>query len=163
MLLVSLSGCAKEKSRTIEKKGRISDFANILEEATRMSLSSELEQYEKDTCHQVYVLIVQSLKGETITELSTRTALSWEIGHSHLKNGILLSIAIDEGQARIEMGPIFEYMIQEGVAEQILKNEMFPSFRTRKMEEGILKGIRAVMEEARKLEFSDELKPSICR
>jgi uncharacterized protein len=160
---VSLAACAKEEFRTIEKRGRINDFANVLEEATRMSLSSELEQYEKDTCHQVYVLIVQSLSGETIKELSTRTALSWKIGHSNLKNGILLSIAIDEGQARIEMGSTFENMIEQGVAEQILKNIMFPSFRNQKIEEGILKGIRAVMEEAKKLEFSDELKPSICR
>ena len=163
LLVLCLAGCTKEESRTVKRMGRINDFANVLSKDTQISLSSELEQYEEETCHQMFVLIVQSLKGETIKELSTRTALSWEIGHPSLDNGILLSIAIDEGQARIETGLSLESIIEQGMAERILKNDMFPLFRAQEIDRGVVQGVRAIMEEARKLEFSEELRPSICR
>jgi uncharacterized protein len=145
------------------KVGRVNDFAGILSEETMASLSSDLEEYEKETCHQLVILIVPSLRGETIKELSARIAFSWEVIHPVLGNGILLTIAIDEGQARIEMGTALEDIIEQGVAENILNNEMFPSFREENFDDGITKGVRAIQVAARKLAFPDELKPPVCR
>jgi uncharacterized protein len=141
----------------------VNDFAGVLTEETELSLTSDLAQYEKETCHQFFVLVMDSLKGETIQEVSNRTALQWEIGHPALNNGILLSVAIDEGQARIEVGSALETIIEQGAAERILKNEMFPLFKAGKIEKGIVEGVGSIMKEARKLRIPDEMRPPVCR
>jgi len=158
-----LLGCSEHESRTIKKIGRVNDYAGVLSNETKMSLSSDLEEYEKETCHQIVVLIVQSLRGETIKELSTRIALEWEIVNPILENGIMLSIAIDEGKARIEMGTAMEDIIEEGIAEDIMLKEMIPSFSAQDFDKGIVQGIRAIKDEARRFSVPDEMRPAVCK
>ena len=162
-LILCLVGCSGKQAPVLEKRGRVNDFAGALTEETELSLTSDLTQYEKETCHQLYVLVVDSLHGETIQEVSKRTALQWEIGSPALNNGILLSVAIDEGQARIEVGSALETIIEQGAAERILKSEMFPLFKEGKIDQGIIEGVESIMEEARRLRIPDELRPPVCR
>lgn len=162
-IFLGLAGCAKDETLLLKREGTVNDFAGVLSEETRMSLSSEIDQYERETCHQLVVLIVQSLKGESIKDLSTRIAISWEIGYPTLNNGILLTIAVDEGQARIVMGLSLESILNKDEAEAILKNVMFPYFRAQDIDKGVLQGVNAIMQEAKELDFPDELRPSICR
>jgi uncharacterized protein len=162
-LVFCLMGCSQKQSQVLEKRGRVNDLAGVLTEETELSLTSDLAQYERETCHQLFVLVVDSLKGETIQEMSNRTALQWEIGYPALNNGILLSVAIDEGQARIEVGSALETIIEQGAAERILKSEMFPLFKAGKIDKGIIEGVEAIMMEARKLRIPDELRPPVCR
>jgi len=162
-LVFCLMGCSRKQAQVLEKRGRVNDFAGVLTEETELSLTSDLAQYERETCHQLFVLVVASLKGETIREMSSRTALQWEIGHPALNNGILLSVAIDEGQARIEVGSALETIIEQGAAERILKSEMFPLFKAGKIDKGIIEGVESIMKEARKLMIPDELRPPVCR
>ena len=162
-LVALAAGCATRGSRELQQLGRVNDYATVLSAETEEALSAELDGYERETCHNVAVLIVPSLKGETITDFSTRMALAWGIVDPVLRDGILLTVAIDEGQARIEMGTAMQSIIEEGAAERILRNEMVPSFREKDFDTGIVRGVRAIMEEARRLKIPDDVKPATCR
>lgn len=162
-LALATGGCGKAAPPPLEQKGMVNDFAGVLSQETVGTLSAELERFERETCHRIVVLVVPSLRGEPVKELSTRTALAWEVAHPVLKNGILLSVAIEEGQVRIESGTAFQGLVEQGEGDRILKQEMFPAFRDGDFDAGVASGVRALQRAARQLEIPGELRPPICR
>ena len=145
------------------RQGRVNDFAGVLSDSTVAALSRTLQDYEEETCHQVVVAIFPSLKGELISDLSSRIMDSWEVGHPHLENGLLVTVALQEGGARIDAGSGLEVIVTDQRAERILRHDMFPSFKEDRIDEGIRQGLESIMEEGRKIVIPPDLRPSVCR
>lgn len=165
ILLLSLAACSpKENSPAVlVRQGWVNDYAEKLQPADKTRISATLEAYEKETCHQIFLLIIPSLAGGNIVEFSQRTASAWEIGQAGFGNGFLVSIALDEGTVRIETGSAFEWFIQNGTADKILKEEMFPFFRQDKFVEGLERGLEEIMIAGRLKPIPEKHKPDICR
>ena len=165
VFLLSSPGCTKKEDspEVLQRQGWVSDYAGILKPEEKIRISAALESYEKETCHQVLVLIVPSLAGENIAKFSQRTASGWKIGQPGFDNGFLVSIAMDEGSVRIETGSSFEWFIQDGTADKILKEVMFPLFREDKYVEGLERGLEEIMIAGRLKSIPDNHKPDICR
>jgi len=165
VLLLCLSACSQtEDSPTVlMRQGWVSDYADKLQPEEKTRISSALEAYEKETCHQVFVIIIPSLGGENIEEFSQRTAAAWEIGQPGFGNGFLVSIAMQEGTVRIETGSAFEWFIQDGTADNILKEVMFPLFRQDKFVEGLDRGLEKIMNAGRQKPIPEDHKPDNCR
>jgi len=165
ILLMSLAACSpKENSPAVlVRQGWVSDYAGKLQPADKSRISATLEAYEKETCHQIFLLIIPSLAGENIVEFSQRTASAWEIGQPGFGNGFLVSIALDEGTVRMETGSAFEWFIQNGTADKILQEEMFPLFRQDKFVEGLERGLEEIMIAGRLKPIPENHKPDICR
>ena len=165
VLLLSAAGCTKKDQtpQPLVKDGWITDQANILSQSDNSRISATLAAYEKETCHQILVLIVPSLAGESIEEFSRRNAKAWDMGQSGFGNGILLSIAIQDGDVRIEAGSAFEWLIQNGEADRILKEVMFPNFRDEKFVDGIEQGVAEIMRVARLKVIPEDHRPDVCR
>ena len=100
VMLLSAAGCTKKDQtpHSLARDGWITDYANIMTQADKSRLSDSLAAYEKETCHQVLVLIVPSLAGESMVDFSQRTATAWDIGQTGFGNGILVSIAVQDGK-----------------------------------------------------------------
>ncbi len=164
-LLLPGGGCTKKEQapEALAKQGWISDYADILKPADKSRLSAQLSAYEKEMCHQILVVIVPSLAGENIVDFSQRTFEAWEIGQSGFGNGILLSIAIQEGSVRIETGSAFEWLIEDGTADRILKEVMFPLFRQDRFVDGVEQGLAEIMQAARLKVIPADHKPAVCR
>ena len=165
ILLMSFAACSpKEKSPAVlVRQGWVSDYAGKLQPADKSRISASLEAYDKETCHQIFLLIIPSLAGENIVEFSQRTASAWEIGQPGFGNGFLVSIALDEGTVRMETGSAFEWFIQNGTADKILQEEMFPLFRQDKFVEGLERGLEEIMIAGRLKPIPENHKPDICR
>lgn len=165
LLLVLLASCSRKEEAppVLARQGWVSDYAQALQPADKARISAALASYEKETCHQVLVLIIPSLQGEAIAEFSQRTALAWEIGQPGFGNGFLVTIALQEGAVRIETGSAFEWFIQDGTADRILKEVMFPLFRADRFVEGIERGLEEIMNAGRLKPISESHKPDICR
>jgi uncharacterized protein len=165
MLLISLAACSpKEDSLQVPaRQGWVSDYADKLGPEDKIRISNVLATYEKETCHQIFLLIVPSLAGENIAEFSQRTATAWNIGQPGLGNGFLVTIALDEGIVRIETGSAFEWFIQNGTADKILKEVMFPLFRQDRFVEGVERGLEEIMIAGRLKPIPENHKPDICR
>ena len=162
LLLAVTSGCSRKEPEITEKKGWISDYGAILSPEEITGLSSSLASYEQETCHQVFVLIMPTLSGESIESFSQRTATAWDIGQPGFGNGILLTLALQEGSARIEVNSAFDWMISDGTADRILKEVMFPYFKDEKFAEGIDQGLEEIKRAARLKVIPGDHRPEVC-
>ena len=77
--LLTVNSCTKkqELSQVPARQGWVSDYADILKPEDKKRLSAELETFEVETCHQIYLLIIPSLGNDNIAEFSQRTATAW--------------------------------------------------------------------------------------
>jgi uncharacterized protein len=165
VVLLTAVGCTKkdEPPQPLTRDGWITDFAGILPEADKSRMSASLAEYEKETCHQIMVLIVPSLAGESMESFSQRNATAWDIGQPGFGNGILLSIAMQEGSIRIETASAFDWFIEKGVSDKVLKEVMIPSFRAEKFVEGIEQGLTEIMQAARLKTIPEDHRPEVCQ
>ena len=165
VMLLSAAGCTKKDQtpHSLARDGWITDYANIMTQADKSRLSDSLAAYEKETCHQVLVLIFPSLAGESMVDFSQRTATAWDIGQPGFGNGILVSIAVQDGGVRIETGSAFEWFLEKGISDRILKEVMFPHFRDDSFVEGIEEGLAEIMQAARLKVIPEDHRPDVCR
>ncbi|MFC1844873.1 TPM domain-containing protein [Thermodesulfobacteriota bacterium] len=161
ILLIS-EGCTR-KDQPLVREGWITDHAKILSQSENNRLSASLEAYEKETCHQILVLIIPSLAGESMAEFSQRTATAWDIGQPGFGNGILLSIAMQEGIFRLETASAFDWFVEQGTSDRILKEVMVPYFKEKKYVEGIEQGLLEIMRAARLKIIPEDHRPDVCR
>lgn len=164
ILLIS-AGCTKkdQAQQHLAREGWITDHAKILSQSDNNRLSASLEAYEKETCHQVFVVIIPSLAGESMVEFSQRTATAWDIGQPGFGNGILLSIAMQEGTLRLETASAFDWFVEQGTSDMVLKEVMVPYFKEKKFVEGIEQGLLEIMRAARMKVIPDDHRPAVCR
>ena len=137
--------------------------AEQLKPAEKIRLSTALEAYEKETCRQIFVLIIPSLAGVNMDDYSQRTALAWEIGQPGFGNGFLVAIALEEGTVRIETGSALEWFIQEGTADRILKEVMVPLFKEDKFIDRLERGLEEIMLAGRRKQIPENHRPESCR
>lgn len=104
-----------------------------------------LKNFEDSTSNQVVVYIISSLKGNPIEMLAYDIAEKNGIGQKGRNNGVLLLIAMNEKQLRIEVGYGLEGALPDALCGRIIDNEIKPEFRNGNYFEGISKGIQAIM------------------
>lgn len=95
---------------------------------------------------QVVVAIVKSLNKKPIEEYSTALFRKWGIGDKEKNNGILLLIAKDDGEARIEVGYGFEGVITDGIAGFILDNDIIPELKNNDFNKGVTQGFTKIVD-----------------
>jgi uncharacterized protein len=165
VLLALLAACspAKKSPGVLERQGWVSDYAGKLAAEDRTRIAAVLQSYEEETCHQVYLLIVPNLKGENILEFSQRHGTAWDIGQPGFGNGFLVTVAMEEGAVRIETGSSFEWFIENGSGERVLKEVMFPLFRENKFVAGLELGLAEIMAAGRLKPIPENHRPAVCR
>ena len=134
--------------------GYVNDYANLLTESTQQELEARLQDHEERTTNQVTVLTIESLAEESIEEYSLRVGESLKIGQDEKDNGILLLVARDDRQMRIEVGYGLEPYLTDAYAGRIIREVMAPRFRDGDYDAGIAAGVNAILE---KVEGIDEL------
>jgi uncharacterized protein len=149
LLAITSFGGAAERRAIPQLEGRVTDVANVLSAADRERLSSLLARYEGETSHQIGVLLIPTLAGETIESYSLRVANAWKLGQRGLDNGILVTMAIKERAVRIELGAGFERYISNATAQAIIRRAMVPAFRRGDYAGGLHAGLEELMREGR--------------
>lgn len=131
-------------------QGRVTDLANVLSVQDRERLSNILAAYEQETRHQVAVLIVPALSGESIESFSLRVANTWKLGDKGVNNGILVTLAITDRKTRVELGLGMEPYISNATVASIIRRAMIPAFRRGDYAGGLDAGLIELMKEGRK-------------
>lgn len=127
-------------------KGRVNDFANILNSSQEKNLELLLEDLEKKTSAQVVLLTIKSLEGNTIEDYSIKLTeqQDWKIGQKGLDNGVILLISMEERKLRIEVGYGLEPSITDLKSSYIIRNLIVPKFKEGDYYEGILRGVATI-------------------
>ena len=129
--------------------GWVNDYAGMLTPAEREDLSMMLEQYQQETHHQIAVLTMTSIGSEAIEFFSLRTANAWGLGYRGLDNGILVTLAVKERKARIELGRGMETYVSDADAADILATALLPEVAKGNYYAGLKAGLMRLMDKAR--------------
>lgn len=128
--------------------GRIVDEAGALPPESRAALDAKLTSYERATGHQFAVLILDSLGGDPLEELSLRAAEQWRLGDARRDDGLLLVVAMKERAARIEVGYGLEGTITDALSAGVIRDVMAPRFAAGDFAAGIDAGTTMLMRAA---------------
>ena len=126
--------------------GRVVDQAALLDPATERALNQQLAAHEDSTSNQVAVLTIASLAGRPIEEVALAVARTWQLGQAGRDNGVLLLVARDDRQMRIEVGYGLEGALPDVVASRIIRHELRPAFRAGDFDGGVQAGVAAILQ-----------------
>lgn len=141
-------GSAQAEPEIPQLTRRVQDQAGLLSPAAASRLESQLAAYEKETGHQFALLTVQSLDGGALEDFSIRVAEKWKLGDAKRDDGLLLLIAAQERQMRIEVGYGLEGAIPDALAARVIRHELTPAFRAGQFEQGIESAFGVLMKAA---------------
>ena len=126
-------------------RGRINDYAGLMPPDRARTLEERLARFESDTGHQIAVLTIPSLEGDSLEDFSIRVAESWKIGKKGFDNGAILLIARDDRRLRIEVGYGFEGVLPDAIANRIINEVITPRFRSGDFAGGIEAGVDSIL------------------
>jgi len=124
---------------------RVTDETGTLSQSSVQSLEEKLQQFEEQTSNQVVILMIPSLGGESLEDYSMQVAEKNKFGKKGRDNGVLVIIAKDDRQMRIEVGYGLEGVLPDAISDQIIRNIMTPRFREDDFAAGIDAGIDAII------------------
>lgn len=124
--------------------GMVSDFANVISESSRRDIESKLLSLKDSGVAQIAVVTIPTLGDETRDTYATKLFDEWKIGEKGKDNGILILIAINDGEARIEVGYGLEGVVTDLQATNIVKQVMFPAFRSGDFSLGVSSAVDAL-------------------
>ncbi len=104
------------------------DEANIIDDATEAELTRKLEAFEEANQRQFVVATVPDLQGYDIADYGYQLGRYWQLGDADRNDGIILLVAPNERQMRVEVGYGLEGIIPDGLAYEYVEG-MKPYFR----------------------------------
>ena len=126
--------------------GRVVDEANILDAATRQSLTDKAAAVEAKSGDQIVVVTLKSLQGTSIEDYGYQLGRHWGIGEKTRNNGALLIVAPNERKVRIEVGYGLEGALTDAVTRLIIANAILPRFRANDFAGGIVRGVDDIIQ-----------------
>ncbi|MBI3934112.1 MAG: TPM domain-containing protein, partial [Acidobacteria bacterium] len=130
-------------------QGYVSDFAGVLSAQGKAQLEALCQELDEKTRAQLAIVTVKSLQGRPIEDFSIDLASKWGIGYKggprdeRADRGILLLLAIEDREDRIEVGYGLEPNITDGRAGFILR-EMVPYLRAGDYNGALLLGAASI-------------------
>lgn len=125
----------------------INDYANILSNETEEYILNKSLALDKVDGTQVVVVTVKSLEGMSIENYATKLFRNFGIGDSEKDNGLLLLLALDERQFRVEVGYGLEGILPDGKTGRFQDEYIIPYLKNDNWDEGIKNGYDAFYKE----------------
>jgi len=124
---------------------RVTDATGTLSNDELRSLEQKLYDFEQQTSNQIVVLMIASLEGQSLEDISYRVAEKNKIGKKGRDNGVFLFIVKDDRKIRIDAGYGLEGVLTDALSSQIIRNVIAPKFSSEDFFSGISDGIEAIM------------------
>lgn len=112
----------------LKPDGYVSDFAKVLDPASKQELERYCAQIESATGAQIALVTIETLGGEPVEDVANSIYRKWGIGKKGKDEGIMLLLVTRDHRSRLEVGYGLEPIIPDGLAGSILR-EMRPALR----------------------------------
>ena len=123
----------------------VNDYAELLSNDTKQYIITTNTKLEYQTGAQVVVVTVPSLNGLPIEEYSTTLFRNFGIGDRTKNNGVLLLLALNEREFRIEVGYGLEGILTDSKTGRIQDQYIIPYLKNNQWNEGIKNGFDAII------------------
>ena len=126
--LPPLSSLAERVSTMPAPTGYINDYAGVLTAPAKTELEDLCRELHDKTKAQIFVVTINTLDGESVDTFSNQLFHKWKIGEKKTDRGLLILLAINDHQRRIEVGTGFEGLINDAKSGDIGR-EMVPNLK----------------------------------
>src|SRR5208283_1554352 len=116
--------------KALQPQGYVSDFAGVIDPASRAQLEAYGGIVEQSTGAQMALVTIPSLEGEPIEDVANTVFRAWGVGQKGKNEGILLLLVINDHRSRLEVGYGLEPILPDGLDGDILR-DMRPALRQR--------------------------------
>jgi len=103
------------------------DQADLISTSVELEIIKTSEALFKESQAQVVVVTLDNLNGYNLEQYSVQLFREWGIGDKDKNNGVLIILALEEQEVRIEVGYGLEGAIPDSVAGRILDEKMLPN------------------------------------
>jgi uncharacterized protein len=139
-----LAGAAlAQDPQQIKPKGYVNDFANVLSQPGVDQLTALCGEVQEKTQAQIAVVTIKSLGGKPIEDYSIDLATKLGVGPKASNLGVLILLAVEDHQDRIEVGYGLEPILPDGKTGSFLR-EAAPILRTGNYDAALLLMTRRV-------------------
>ena len=115
----------------------VNDYAQVLSSETTTHILSQSIALEEKTGAQLVVVTVASLDGEDPQSYALHLARQWKIGSGELDNGLLVLLALEEREVRVEVGRGLEGALNDAKVGRLLDQYAVEPFRKNDFDQGI--------------------------
>lgn len=125
----------------------VNDFANVLSEQTETEIMQKAANLYYACKAQAVVVTVENLSGDNIDDFAYDLANEWGIGDAESDNGILLLLAVEEREIKIEVGSGLEGAIPDSKAGRIIDTYGLEYLRESDFDKGIASIYNSIVNE----------------
>jgi uncharacterized protein len=145
LVLGSLAFATDSFARAWPKpEGYVSDFARIVDPASRDSIEALARELREKTGAELAVVTLPDLGGEEVEPVAVELLQAWGIGKKGTDEGVLILLASKERRVRIEVGYGLEGILPDGLCGSIIRHVMAPNLAAGRIGQGLLRGAAAV-------------------
>lgn len=125
----------------------INDYANILSSETEDYILNRSIALNNVDGTQIVVVTVPDLDGMSLEDYATQLFRNFGIGDKNKNNGLLLLLALEERQFRVEVGYGLEGILPDGKTGRFQDEYIIPYLKNNDWDEGIKNGYDAFYKE----------------
>ena len=109
--------------------GWVTDLAHMISPGDEQALETELEAWKRSSGHEIAVLTVPNLQGDSLEHFALQVARTWGLGGKEKNDAALLLVARDEHKMRIEVGRGLEGDLPDILCGRIIRDVITPAFK----------------------------------
>ena len=143
--IIFLSGCSTSTTSFPEFTAPVVDAVGAVDDSIEATLSGELEQFRIASGPQIAVAVIDTTGNSTIEDYSIDLARNWGVGDAQRDDGVLILLALDDRNLRIDVGSGVEGDLTDVAAGRIIDDIMLPLLRADDVNGAVVQGARAVM------------------
>lgn len=153
LLLLNLSAGAvyAQFADNLKFDGYISDNANILREEAKENINLTLDDLNKKTSAAIAIATFPSIEGNNIEQVSEYILNTYKIGDDEKKNGIVISIAMEERNINVFLGDAYQDKTDTEIIRNLINDNIIPYFAKEDYEGGVIRGTYTLADEVAKM------------
>jgi uncharacterized protein len=124
----------------------VTDDAGFLSPTTVQALDRKLENFEKESGHQIIVYITKTIEGYPIEDFAVKAFQAWKVGRQGLDDGLILFIVAEDRRARIEVGYGLEGVLPDITAGRIVNDILVPKIQAGDANAAVGDAVTAIIE-----------------
>jgi uncharacterized protein len=150
MLLLAPLRATGEEVTIPPSQGFVSDFAGVIDQATRQQLTNLIRELQEKTSAEIAVVTVETTQPLTVFDYALKIAETWKPGAKGKDNGVVFLVATKDRKVRIATGYGVEGILPDGKIGAIQDADIVPYFKRGNYSQGILAGTQALAREIAK-------------
>ncbi|MEZ5710676.1 MAG: TPM domain-containing protein [Blastomonas sp.] len=136
---------SRPKVEAVVLEGQVLDEAQLLSAQGKQQLDTELTLLKQQLGPDFVVVTVVSLGNQPIDQFSLYLSTLWQIGDAQRQDGVLMLIAPNERQIRIDVGGGLKPLLTDPYCADVVRDTMLPLVRQGNMEGAIMAGAQQLI------------------